>query len=49
MGRSFRVKGTGEYLPEDKVNILGTDILTVEYKLQNKLVIVPDICRFEKK
>lgn len=23
MGRSFRIKGTGEYLPEDKVKLLG--------------------------
>lgn len=26
MGRSYRIKGTGQYLPEDKVNILGANL-----------------------
>lgn len=26
MGRSYRIKGSGQYLPEDKVNILGANL-----------------------
>lgn len=27
MGRSYRIKGTGKYIPEKDVNIISTDLI----------------------